>query len=104
MPHKKFSPRLVVEKIKRGEIYRRKVLTDTRLLFLPRGQVVGLGAAVAQIYGDFLQNDLNSKRAVICIGWLMDSIDRINSFSSIEMQTQDIVRSGLVKEWILARG
>ncbi len=34
----------------------------------------------------------------------LETVEKIGSFASIETQTQDIVRSSLVKEWILARG
>lgn len=63
---------------------------------------VGQGSRVI-ILGDFRQTDLNTKIEQSCIQKLMDTINRINSFSSIEMSPNDIVRSGLVKEWILAR-
>jgi phosphate starvation-inducible protein PhoH len=63
---------------------------------------VGQGSRVI-ILGDFRQTDLNTKVERSCIQKLMDTVSRINSFSSIEMSPNDIVRSGLVKEWILAR-
>ena len=55
------------------------------------------------ICGDFRQNDLTNKREESCIQSLMTTIRRMDSFSTIEMTHDDIVRSGLVKEWILAR-
>lgn len=55
------------------------------------------------ICGDFRQNDLVGRREESCIRSLMDTIWRMGSFSTIEMTHDDIVRSGLVKEWILAR-
>lgn len=55
------------------------------------------------VCGDFRQNDLANKREESCIRSLMDTIRRMASFSVIEMTHDDIVRSGLVKEWILAR-
>lgn len=55
------------------------------------------------VCGDFRQNDLANKREESCIRSLMDTIQRMESFSVIEMTHDDIVRSGLVKEWILAR-
>jgi len=55
------------------------------------------------ICGDFRQNDLVGRREESCIRSLMDTVWRMSSFSIIEMTHDDIVRSGLVKEWILAR-
>ena len=55
------------------------------------------------ICGDFRQNDLANKREESCIRSLMDTVWRMASFSIVEMTHDDIVRSGLVKEWILAR-
>lgn len=55
------------------------------------------------ICGDFRQNDLANKREESCIRTLMDTVRRMGSFSVIEMGHDDIVRSGLVREWILAR-
>lgn len=55
------------------------------------------------ICGDFRQNDLMNKREESCIRTLMDTVRRMGSFSVIEMGHDDIVRSGLVREWILAR-
>lgn len=55
------------------------------------------------ICGDFRQNDLVNKREESCIRSLIDTVRRMSSFSVIEMGHDDIVRSGLVKEWILAR-
>lgn len=55
------------------------------------------------ICGDFRQNDLANKREESCIRELMNTVRRMASFSTIEMTHDDIVRSGLVKEWILAR-
>ena len=53
------------------------------------------------ILGDFRQNDLSHETS--CIKKLVLTIGRIPSFSVVEMEPNDIVRSGLVKEWILAR-
>lgn len=63
---------------------------------------VGQNARVV-ICGDFRQNDLVSKREESCIRSLMDTVNRMPSFSVIEMTHDDIVRSGLVREWIIAR-
>ena len=54
--------------------------------------------------GDFRQNDLDMKREHSCMGRLLDTVSKMPSFEIVDMQPQDIVRSGLVKEWILARG
>ena len=55
------------------------------------------------ILGDFRQNDLSGSREESCIGKLLQTLMYVPSFVSIEMEADDIVRSGLVKEWILAR-
>lgn len=56
------------------------------------------------IAGDFRQNDLESKRyEESCISSLVETIGRMESFTSVELGIDDIVRSGLVKEWIIAR-
>jgi phosphate starvation-inducible protein PhoH and related proteins len=54
--------------------------------------------------GDTAQNDLKRTRTeVSCIGSLLETVDQMPSFSIVELGINDIVRSGLVKEWILAR-
>lgn len=53
--------------------------------------------------GDFMQSDLvklNDKRAMF---FLMDIVDRMGSFAHIEMNEDDIVRSGLVRDFIIMR-
>jgi phosphate starvation-inducible protein PhoH and related proteins len=54
------------------------------------------------ICGDFRQNDLK-KGEISCMVKLVETISRMHSFASVELMANDIVRSGLVKEWILAR-
>jgi phosphate starvation-inducible protein PhoH len=64
---------------------------------------VGEGSRVI-ICGDFRQNDLENKRYEESgIYELLDTIGRMKSFETVEFGIQDIVRSGLVKEWIVAR-
>jgi predicted ribonuclease YlaK len=54
--------------------------------------------------GDTAQNDLRRyKTEQSCIGSLLETVERMPSFSIVELGINDIVRSGLVKEWILAR-
>jgi phosphate starvation-inducible protein PhoH and related proteins len=54
--------------------------------------------------GDRRQNDLEMKKEFSGMGKLLDTVNRMESFEVVDMQPHDIVRSGLVKEWILARG
>lgn len=54
--------------------------------------------------GDFRQNDFATEgKEETGIHNLMKVVNIMQSFSSVEMQTDDIVRSGLVKEYITAR-
>ena len=53
--------------------------------------------------GDFRQTDLNKKNDMSGIKQFMDITDRINSFVNIEFEIDDIVRSGLVKEYIIQK-
>jgi predicted ribonuclease YlaK len=54
--------------------------------------------------GDTAQNDLSRYRTeTSCIGSLINTVSRMASFSVINFGMDDIVRSGLVKEWIMAR-
>ncbi len=57
------------------------------------------------ICGDFRQNDLsiNFKKQVSGLDKLLEVCRRMKSFSLIEFQLGDIVRSGFVKEYIIAR-
>jgi len=56
------------------------------------------------INGDFRQNDLaNRRNEESGIGKLLEVVDYMGCFTKIEMQIEDIVRSKLVKDWIVAR-
>jgi predicted ribonuclease YlaK len=55
------------------------------------------------ICGDEEQNDLMYLRENSCIDNLVRTVKRMPSFSTIEMNVDDICRDGVVKEWILAR-
>jgi phosphate starvation-inducible PhoH-like protein len=51
------------------------------------------------VIGDHKQSDLSSSRD---LGRLVNIIERMASFSRIDFREYDIVRSGLVKEFLLA--
>jgi len=54
--------------------------------------------------GDFGQNDLQFKRGEFSgLAKFQEILDRMNSFARIDFNANDIVRSGLVKEYILAK-
>jgi phosphate starvation-inducible protein PhoH len=56
--------------------------------------------------GDTMQDDLNISRNKADVSGLRDFlrvISNINSFETIKFTSEDIVRSGLVKEYILAK-
>lgn len=56
--------------------------------------------------GDTMQNDLSMSRNRADISGLtefLNVINRINSFETVKFTPEDIVRSGLVKEYILAK-
>ena len=54
--------------------------------------------------GDFGQNDLEFKRGEFSgLAKFQEILDRMNSFARIDFNANDIVRSGLVKEYILAK-
>lgn len=54
--------------------------------------------------GDFGQNDLQFKRGEFSgLAKFQEILDRMNSFARINFNANDIVRSGLVKEYILAK-
>ena len=54
--------------------------------------------------GDFGQNDLQFKRGEFSgLAKFQVILDRMNSFARIDFNANDIVRSGLVKEYILAK-
>lgn len=56
--------------------------------------------------GDTMQDDLNISRNKADVSGLRDFLkvlNKINSFETINFTSQDIVRSGLVKEYILAK-
>lgn len=55
------------------------------------------------ICGDFRQTDLNKKYEREGITSLMQITKRINSFEHIEFQIEDIVRSGVVKDYIIVK-
>lgn len=55
------------------------------------------------ICGDFKQTDLIKKYEKEGITRLMKIIGEINTFSHIQFETQDIIRSGLVRDYILAK-
>lgn len=52
--------------------------------------------------GDSGQNDLIYLREESCISNLKTTINKIRSFNTIEMGLEDIMRGGLVKEWLAA--
>ena len=54
--------------------------------------------------GDFGQNDLQFKRGEFSgLAKFQSILDRMKSFARVDFKTNDIVRSGLVKEYILAK-
>lgn len=53
--------------------------------------------------GDFRQTDLNRSYDQSGIKEFMNILKQINGFSSVEFDYNDIVRSGLVKEYIMAK-
>lgn len=53
--------------------------------------------------GDFRQTDLAKKHDMSGLQKFMGIVDRMPSFKTIEFDTDDIVRSDIVKEYILAR-
>ena len=54
--------------------------------------------------GDFAQNDLIFKRGETSgLGSFQKILDKMKSFARIDFQAEDIVRSGLVKEYILTK-
>lgn len=53
--------------------------------------------------GDYRQTDLTKPGEVAGIKHLMQITKRINSFTNIEFDKEDIVRSGLVKDYIITR-
>lgn len=54
------------------------------------------------ICGDTRQNDLISKREQSGAHFMIDAVKRMPSFFSLQFTTDDIIRSKLVKEWLLA--
>jgi phosphate starvation-inducible protein PhoH len=55
------------------------------------------------VCGDFRQTDLNKPHEKEGITQLMRITQRINSFQHIEFEKEDIVRSGLVRDYILKK-
>lgn len=55
------------------------------------------------VCGDYRQTDLNRHHEKEGIINFLKIIDRINTFQSVSFQREDVVRSGLVKQWILAK-
>jgi len=55
------------------------------------------------VCGDYRQTDLNRSHEKEGIINFLKIIDRINTFQSVSFQREDVVRSGLVKQWILAK-
>ncbi len=53
--------------------------------------------------GDFRQSDLTKEQERNGLKDFMKVVDKLNDFSYIEFEQQDIVRSKLVKEYIIAR-
>ena len=53
--------------------------------------------------GDYRQTDLTKNKEREGITQLMNITDRINSFEHIEFQKEDIVRSGIVKHYIIEK-
>jgi len=53
--------------------------------------------------GDFRQTDLNKPHDQSGIKEFMNILGRMNGFNSVEFDYDDIVRSGLVKEYIMAK-
>jgi phosphate starvation-inducible PhoH-like protein/PhoH-like ATPase len=53
--------------------------------------------------GDFRQSDLTNKSDKAGLKTFMNIIDRVSNFAHIEFDENDIVRSRLVKEYIIAR-
>jgi len=54
--------------------------------------------------GDFRQNDLADQGEQSGIKWFMRIISRMSAFSFVEFNNDDIVRSKLVKEYIITKG
>jgi phosphate starvation-inducible protein PhoH len=52
--------------------------------------------------GDFRQTDLNKKSDMSGIKKFMEIAEQMKSFSTVEFQVEDCVRSGLVKEYLMA--
>lgn len=55
------------------------------------------------VCGDFRQTDLVKRHEKEGMTTLMKITDEINSFAHIEFETQDIVRSGIVKQYLIAK-
>jgi phosphate starvation-inducible protein PhoH len=55
------------------------------------------------VCGDYRQTDLNKPHEKEGITQLMRITSRINTFQAVEFEKEDIVRSGLVKQYILAK-
>jgi phosphate starvation-inducible protein PhoH len=55
------------------------------------------------IAGDYRQTDLNKRGDESGLRDFMRIIDRMKSFEDIEYEIRDIVRSGLVREFIIAK-
>lgn len=64
---------------------------------------VGQNSRVILMGDNKWQNDLKAKRQVSCVDMARDVVDRIPSFTVVDMGIGDIVRSGFVKDWIIAR-
>ncbi len=63
---------------------------------------IGEGSRVI-VTGDFNQSDLTRDEERRGAGKFYDIVDEMNSFSIIEFTTEDVVRSGLVKEYLEAK-
>ena len=64
---------------------------------------VGQNSRVILMGDNKWQNDLKAKRQVSCVDHCRAIVDRIPGFTVVEMGVGDIVRSGFVKDWIVAR-
>jgi phosphate starvation-inducible PhoH-like protein len=53
--------------------------------------------------GDLVQTDLNKSSRDVCgMGKFLRVIDKMNEFDTVKFTTDDVVRSDLVKSWIIA--
>jgi phosphate starvation-inducible protein PhoH len=53
--------------------------------------------------GDYRQTDLNKPHEKTGVREFMEITRRINSFTHVEFQKEDVVRSGIVRDYIITK-